>query len=276
MSSVIADGFESKKGGTAVLLIDPQNDFHEGGALAVVGATADSERLAAMIEGHKDKISQICVTLDSHHKMHIANPCFWKDQSGKHPNPFTLITPKDIEEGKWTPTRPSLLQHSLEYTRALEADGRYVCCIWPEHCLIGTPGHNVVPSINKALQSWAGHHFDCVNYVNKGTNCLTEMYSGLKADVVIFEDPSTALNTKLIERLMEADRVLIGGQAKSHCVNFTLRDLVAHWPTDLCQKLVLLCDGTSSVTGFEKEGDKFVEDMKKSGVKVCTIKEAFL
>ena len=50
-----------------LLLIDPQIDFHEGGSLAVPGATADSERIAKMITEHGDEIDEIYVTLDSHH-----------------------------------------------------------------------------------------------------------------------------------------------------------------------------------------------------------------
>jgi nicotinamidase-related amidase len=50
-----------------LLLIDPQIDFHEGGSLAVPGATADSERIAQMISEHGEEIDEIYVTLDSHH-----------------------------------------------------------------------------------------------------------------------------------------------------------------------------------------------------------------
>ena len=50
-----------------LLLIDPQIDFHEGGSLAVPGATADSQRIAKMITEHGDEIDEIYVTLDSHH-----------------------------------------------------------------------------------------------------------------------------------------------------------------------------------------------------------------
>jgi nicotinamidase-related amidase len=49
-------------------------------------------------------------------------------------------------------------------------------CIWPEHCLIGSPGHCVVPVLNAALQQWAGNKMRTVNYIMKGTNCMTEMY----------------------------------------------------------------------------------------------------
>ena len=48
-------------------------------------------------------------------------------------------------------------------------------CIWPEHCLIGSPGHCVVPVLNAALQQWVGDKMRTVNYVMKGTNCMTEM-----------------------------------------------------------------------------------------------------
>jgi nicotinamidase-related amidase len=72
--------------------------------------------------------------------------------------------------------------------------------VWPEHCLIGTPGHNVVPSIDAALQDWAGEHLDVINYIFKGSNPLTEMYSGLSADVPIHNDPSTHLNQRLVKR----------------------------------------------------------------------------
>ena len=267
--------FAFKKGGTALLIIDPQADFHEGGSLAVAGAKADSARTAQMIQDHMGEIHQISVTLDSHLKLHIANPFFWMDSEGKHPPPFTPITEKDIAESKWVPSRPELLQHSLEYVRGLDANKRFALLVWPEHCLIGTPGHNVVEPLNTALQSWSGHSLDIVNYVNKGTCPLTEMYSGLKADVELKHDDSTQLNRKLISRLLEADRVLICGQALSHCVQFTTRDLVANWPQNRIKDLWLIEDQCSPVGGFEKSATEFVADMKAAGLSICKTENAF-
>lgn len=267
--------FAYKKGGTALLIIDPQADFHEGGSLAVTGATADSARTARMINDHLNEIHQISVTLDSHLKLHIANPFYWVDSEGKHPPPFTPITEKDIEEKKWVPSRPELLQHSLSYVRGLEANKRFTLLVWPEHCLIGTPGHNVVEPLNAALQNWSGHSLDIVNYVNKGTCPLTEMYSGLKADVELKHDESTQLNQKLVARLLEADRVLICGQALSHCVQFTTRDLLANWPKNRLKDLWLVEDQCSPVGGFEKAAADFVADMKAAGVSICKTENAF-
>jgi len=267
--------FAYKKGGTAVLIIDPQVDFHEGGSLAVAGAKADSKRTAKMIQDHLGEIHQISVTLDSHLKLHIANPFFWKNKDGNHPPPFTPITEKDVNEFTWVPSRPELLQHALEYVRGLEANKRFTLLVWPEHCLIGTPGHNVAEPLNEALQSWSGHNLDIVNYINKGTCPLTEMYSGLKADVELKHDESTQLNRKLVARLLEADRVLICGQALSHCVQFTTRDLVANWPKHRLKDVCLVEDQCSPVSGFEKAAVDFVADMRAAGVTVCKTEDAF-
>jgi nicotinamidase-related amidase len=116
---------------------------------------------------------------------------------------------------------------------------------------IGTPGHNVVPVLNEALLAWSGAKLKTIHYVMKGTNSLTEHYSALKADVEIPDDPSTGvhdcdycadienltvcctgLNVRLITQLQGADKVIVCGQALSHCVNFTVRDLAESWPLD--------------------------------------------
>lgn len=60
-------GAEPSLGGTALLIVDPQVDFHEGGSLAVPGAVEDAERIAHFIADHFNDIDELVVTLDSHH-----------------------------------------------------------------------------------------------------------------------------------------------------------------------------------------------------------------
>lgn len=148
-------------------------------------------------------------------------------------------------------------------------------CIWPEHCLIGTPGHSVSPLLNPALQNWAGHHLTTVDYVLKGQNCLTEMYSALQADVIMPGDKETELNVDLIKNLQRYEKVLVCGEALSHCVNFTTRDLVANWPKQDMAKICILTDATSSVAGFEAAGKEFLRDMKDAGCTITTTTEVF-
>jgi nicotinamidase-related amidase len=169
--------------------------------------------------------------------------------------------------GSWVPVDSNHLEHALSYTKALEEKGRFVVCVWPEHCLIGTPGHAVVPSLNDALQEWVKVKMTPVEYVYKGMNCLTEMYSALAAEVPVADDPATGLNEKLIDRLHAADRVIICGEAKSHCVNYTMRDLADNWRKDP-SALVLLNDCTSAVPGFEAAAEAFESDVRSLG---CTV-----
>jgi nicotinamidase-related amidase len=253
-----------------LLIIDPQNDFHPGGTLGVPGANEDSARVAAFIKDNVDHIDEIYVSLDSHHRIHIAHGVFWQDPSGAHPSPFTLIKSVDVEQGAWTPVDPAHLEHAKRYTRALEDKGRFVLCVWPEHCLIGTPGHAVVPGLNDALQDWVKAKMRPVSYIHKGIHCLTEMYSAMAAEVPMDDDPSTALNTALMDRLRATSRLFVCGQAKSHCVNYTMRDIAAHWNSDPAQ-LVLLEDCCSAVPGFEAAAEQFVSDMKAQG---CTVLQA--
>ena len=82
-----------------LLIIDPQVDFHPGGSLAVQGANEDSERIANLIRSQGGKISKIVITLDSHHRTHIAHGISWENSSGEHPSPFTLISHEEAKAG---------------------------------------------------------------------------------------------------------------------------------------------------------------------------------
>ena len=250
-----------------LFVIDPQRDFHSGGSLGIPGADEDSARIAGFIRSNIDAIDEIYVSLDSHHRIHIAHGIFWKNDAGNHPPPFTLIRNEDVAAGTWTPVDVSKRDYALAYTRALEEKGRFVLRIWPEHCLVGTQGHAVVPVLNEALQEWVYRKMKPVEYIHKGLNCLTEMYSAIAAEVPLSEDPSTHSNHQLLRQLHRADELFFCGEAKSHCVNYTMRDVAAHWERDRVA-LVLLNDCTSAAPGSEAAADTFEQDMKKLGCQV--------
>jgi nicotinamidase/pyrazinamidase len=260
------------------LIIDPQEDFCNPttGALFVPGAERDMARLAAMLRRIKGKIDDIHVTLDSHHYVDIAHPIWWKDSAGNHPAPFTIITIADLDAGKWTTTQPGTYRRSREYVAALEQNGRYPLCVWPYHCLIGSPGHAVVPELFAALTDWESG-FAVVDYVTKGSNIWTEHYSAVVADVPDPEDPSTQINTRLIQTLMEADMIFVAGEAGSHCLANTVRDIANNFGDDnYVKKLVLLTDATSPVPGFETYQDNFLREMTARGMQTATTTDFLL
>jgi nicotinamidase/pyrazinamidase len=269
-----------------LLAIDPQNDFCDippeahphnplvlGGriapALPVPGAHDDMLRLAALIDRIGDKLYDVHVTMDSHNPLDIAHPTWWRNAKGDTPAPFTLISAADVRNGVWRARNPLAQAHSLKYVESLEANARYVLIIWPEHCLIGQWGHNVHASVANSLNNWARRRMEVVDYVTKGSNALTEHYSAVQAEVPDSSDPSTMLNGRLIKTLAEADIILVAGEALSHCVASTVRDIADNFGEENIKKLVLLTDCSSSVAGFENLGTQFVEDMKRRGMQTA-------
>lgn len=256
-----------------LLVIDPQFDFCDPkGALSVPGADADMERLAAMIIRLHDRLDDIHCTLDMHHKVDVAHPIFWKDSSGNSPAPFTVISSSDVLDGIWTPREVALTRRMIEYVKALENGGRYPLCIWPVHCLIGHPGSNVMPQLMNAFHYWEDQ-FAMVDFVAKGSNIYTEHYSAVQAEVPDPSDPGTQINIGLIQTLDEADVIAIAGEAGSHCLANTVRDIADNFSDESIEKLVLLTDATSPVPGFEQNQTDFINEMTARGMQLSTTTE---
>jgi len=257
---------------TALFIIDPQKDFIDDpkfmGSLAVTGANEDMRRLADHI--NETPPDAIVVTLDTHEKMHIANPMWWVDENGKNPEVFTLISVEDVISKKWMAHVKEKQESSLAYVMELEKNKKFKLCIWPYHCIDGTEGHKVTEVISIALNRWEISTGKKVQYVMKGQNPNTEHYSGLKAEVVISSDPKTKLNTKVINFLNSFDSVEVAGEAKSHCVSSTTGDLIGGFGAN-ANKIVILENCMSSVSGFENAGETFIEEAKKAGCKVVSV-----
>lgn len=257
-----------------LLVIDPQNDFcNSKGSLFVPGATEDMDRLASMITRLSGRLDDIHVTMDSHRLFDIAHPLYWKDSSGNRPAPFTIITASDVADGKWSTSIPSLQRRALEYVRDLENGQRYPLCIWPPHCLIGSWGHQVVPSVLEAFHEWE-RGLAMVDFITKGSNPHTEHYSGVKAEVPDPKDPSTQINTGLCTTLLDADLVAIAGEAGSHCLANTVRDIAREFGDDVyVKKLVLLTDATSPVplpAPLDTLQKDFIDEMTARGMQIST------
>tara|TARA_Y100000310_G_C20684539_1_gene818119 strand:+ start:135 stop:956 length:822 start_codon:yes stop_codon:yes gene_type:complete len=233
-----------------LLIIDPQVDFcdQNTGKLAVAGADEDMVRLAQLIDRVGSGISNIHVTMDSHHKIDCSHPLFWRNSSGQNPDPLTIITSQDVKDGKWVPVFPQYTQRMIEYEEELEKGGKYPHCIWPEHCIIGSDGHKIFPPLFESLSNWVQTRQRNVDVVTKGSNVWTEHYSAVKAEVPDPDDQTTQINTPLINTLQEADIILVAGEAGSHCLKFTVEDIADAFADDTyIKKLVLLQDATSPV-----------------------------
>jgi len=110
---------------------------------------------------------------------------------------------------------------ALHYTKSLEVSGRFHLIIWPEHCIIGTSGHCLVDDVSKAIHEWEMATGKTAEFVMKGLQNLTEMYSVLQAEVPVCD--ASMFNQELFDSLVSGDELWIAGQAASHCVNYTTR-----------------------------------------------------
>lgn len=268
-----------------LLVIDPQNDFCDlpteytpvdpstgtqyAPALPVSGAHADMLRLAELINRGHDGLSQISVTLDSHHRLDIAHPTFWRQADGQPVVTFTEISAEEVRAGKYLPRDPNALQRTVCYLDALESSGRYRLMVWPVHCEMGTWGHNVHAAVRAAYNQWEDKALGIVTKVTKGSNPWTEHYSAVMAEVPDPDDPQTQLNRGFLDVLTAADRVYITGEAGSHCVKATTEHIVEHFCPEDRSKLVLVTDCMSAVTGFETHHHQFLADMQALGLQIA-------
>jgi nicotinamidase-related amidase len=112
--------------------------------------------------------------------------------------------------------------------------------VWPYHALLGGVGHALVSALEEAIFFHAIARSAQTRFEVKGDDPLTEHYSVLGPEV------GGNRNTRLIEHLRSFDAIVIAGQAKSHCVAWTVQDLLAGEP-DLAERIYLLEDCTSPV-----------------------------
>ncbi len=277
------------RGNVQLVIIDPQNDFmdYPESALPVPGASADMKRLAAMIDRVGHKLDDIHVTLDSHHLVDVGHPTMWLAADGRTPPPpFTAIRADDIRSGIWTPrfanAKPPALggltvrDYMIRYAEQLEAQGSHLLMVWAVHCLIGTPGHAVQSDLMAALNRWAIKEFGNIDFVTKGTNPWTEHYGAFQAEVVMPTDPSTGPNTRLLEILKRADVIAFAGEALTHCVMETVRQIADNVDPRLVRKFHLLRDACSPIPAvpngpnFPAMAETWLAEMKQRGMTITT------
>ncbi len=279
-----------------LLLIDCQNTFCVPGFELFVagpsgmGAVEDNVRLCEFIYRYLGDITLIAATMDTHTAIQIFHPVFWINDSGEHPiGGATLITVEDVQRGLWK-VNPQvagslvggdyayLQDHAISYVRALTDGGKYPLMVWPYHAMLGGIGHALVSAVEEAIFFHSITRSCQPRFEMKGDNPLTENYSVLHPEVM--QGPRgeaiAAANDALVGALLDFDAVIIAGQAKSHCVAWTVTDLltaIEERDGHLARKLYLLEDCTSAVVvpgvlDFSEQADAAFQRFAHAGVRI--------
>jgi len=284
-----------------LMLIDVQNTFCIPGFELYVagrsgtGAVDDNRRLCEFIYHNLNSLTQITATMDTHQAMQIFHAIFLVDEQGAHPAPYTNVSTEDVREGKWK-FNPALASHfgiSAEegqerlkhYTTRLEEKGKYELTIWPYHAMLGGLGHALVSSVEEAIFFHSIARLSPPHFEVKGNRSFTEHYSVIGPEVE--EGPQGEIlgehNSKFMEILKDVDRLVIAGQAKSHCVAFTISDLLTDLQKEdpsLAQKIYLLEDCTSPVVvpgaDYTEQADEAFAKFAKAGMHLVKSTDDFL
>lgn len=279
-----------------LMLVDCQNTFCIPGFELFVagrsgrGAVEDNVRLCEFIYRNLGRITEITATLDTHRAMQIFHPVFWVNEAGEHPvGGQTILTPEDVERGVWR-VNPGIVasmaghdydflrKHALHYVRRLSRGGKYPLMIWPYHAMLGGIGHPLVSAVEEALFFHCLARQSQTGFEVKGDHPLTESYSVLGPEVTHTYDgePLVEPDTHLLEKLAAFEVVVIAGQAKSHCVAWTIDDLLEylqHDAPEVVRKVYLLEDCTSPVVipgviDFTEHGDEAFARFRAAGMNV--------
>ena len=252
----------------ALVAVDVQNTFclpdfelYVGGRSGM-GAVDDNRRLCEFIYRNLGVITQIVPTLDTHQAAQIFHALFFVDAAGAHPAPMTQISVEDIENGVWRFNdhlaasldldAEYVNEHLLHYTRTLARQGRYALTVWPYHAMLGSIGHALAPAFEEAMFFHSVARMSQPDFQIKGDEVLTEHYSAFGPEVQFGPDGARlgVPNSELIARLMQFDAILVAGQAKSHCVAWTIQHLLEGlqgMDPRLVRRVYLLEDCTSPV-----------------------------
>jgi nicotinamidase/pyrazinamidase len=182
----------------ALLIIDFQNDFCSGGALAV----PDGDRIVKPIDAIIDQFDFVVATRD------------W------HPEDHGSFAGVDVDLTKWRGTDPP--------------------SIWPVHCVQGTKGAELHPSLDRAK-------VDVV--VDTGQDPNSQGYSA-------FQD--TRLGDLL--RAHDVDRLYVVGLATDYCVKHTVLDARREG-----FDVTVVEDAIRGVEVEPGDSDRAIEEMRRAG-----------
>ena len=224
--------------------------------------------------------------MDTHRSMQVFHAIFFVDQEGNHPAPYTDIYGSELRDGKWT-FNPALApqfgiapeygqQMMIHYAEALEKKCKYALTIWPYHAMLGGIGHALVASVEEVLFFHSLARKAQYEIEVKGDKPFTENYSAIGPEVLTGPMGETlgTHNQKFIQQLQQFDKLIIAGQAKSHCVAWTVSDLledIAMVDLELADKIYLLEDCSSpvvvpGVVDHTDAADAAFERFEKAGI----------
>ena len=262
----------------AYILIDVQNCFtNEFNEIPIYGSVFDLNTIENEITKNIIDIDQIYVIKDLHNGNEINNKINWIDSVGHHPNDYDIIMTEDIGK-KWFPTSISV-EYAEEYSNYIHKNYKNPIIMWPNHCINGTSGFNIIPSIQVTLNDWEKISNKKVIIIEKGFNKYSEQYGILPEGrfpiVMSDKDIKNSIN-EFINILTTYSKITIMGDDFSHSFLSIYRDILEilyDWLKIDVNYLPNIIINNNTTYNFEYETDdvyKWIQD------KINNVKQDFL
>lgn len=289
-----------------LLLIDLQKDFcFPEGTLPVLGrsgtgAMDDNARIAEFIYRSLAVLTDIECTLDTHVLFQIFFALFWLNANGELLDSGTIVDVSPNHKDKLAnfdvmgnllhdDVRPNpamcewlndgqplpyawVCNQVAHYVKELAKANKYKLMLWPHHCVLDTEGHALAGVISEARafhsmtrtrQNWCEI---------KGGNPFTENYSVFSPEVLTRWDRGSiaSRNADFFDKTLNYDKIIIAGQAGSHCVKSSIDDFldeIMGRDANLVKKIYVMRDCMSAVTIPDGQGGfaaDFTSDMENA------------
>lgn len=203
----------------ALLVVDVQNDFCPGGSLAVAGGDEIIPVVNRLVTEFSDAGLPVVATQDWHPAGHVS---FASAHAGH--NVGDVVT---LPRGT---------------TRIAQV-------LWPDHCIQGTQGADLHPSLDA---------FRIGHIVHKGQNPQLDSYSAFFDND---HESSTGLHDWLEERSI--DELVVCGLACDYCVKYTALDA-----RSLGYRVALPLAATRAVEAQQGDGERAVDEMRQAGIEI--------
>lgn len=244
----------------AFIGIDIQNSFMPNGELGIEEADKDVKRIVNFIWENMDKITKFYVTLDSHRVFHIFMPSWWSDKNGNPPKPFTVITPEDIENKKWTPCYNQ--NETLECLKFLKRP----LVVWNYHTIEGTEGESLERNFANILYFHSRYRESEITFIKKGFSKESERYGAFKPEY----NPNFENEDKIVNEIWNYDKIIFAGEARSHCLLESINQFIEgkEENKELMKKIYILEDCSADIIGFEEYSKTSYDRLKKLGINI--------
>lgn len=199
-----------------LIIVDPQYDFIDGGALPVKGGEQALINLTEHVGSKGDEYEKIIVSLDTHNPTNLGFKENWTGPSIEKVVPGSLF-PKDKinrESGVW----PTNIYTAEKEVKNVIKQPDFMC--WPKHCLKNTKGWQPYTPLWQTLQKYKNK----VDIVTKGENDSKDCYSMMFYGDLEITEYGRKFKTAFSKNSTEAE-FYFAGLATDYCVLETIRGI---------------------------------------------------